>query len=505
MTLARSNPKTLRRLLRKRKRERGVALVLVLGALTILTIMLTDFQDESSAELGSAISSRDSVRAEYAARSAISLARLLISTEPMIRKALSPILALLSGGSGVPQIPIWDFADQVLGAFNDSEGIAKFAGLTQIPMEKMEKLGMKGAGFDLAIIDEDSKINLNSASRDALTQQRLAAAIMGLIGPLQYEPMFTARDGDGQYSDRIQTCGAIMDWVDSNQDLASCDLTGKGPSSGSEDSFYQLLDPPYFRKNAPLDSLDELHLVRGISDDFWSTFIEPDGGDPKKRTVTVWGQGKINVNTANAQTLLALICGGSMPPAKMCTDPMETAKFLTLVNLVKGLTPGVPLFPSAKAFTNILKGTSKGPIGMLLAGFGLQPVTFASESETQKAIATESKVFTLVATGRVKSGQRNTLVKIRAVVDFRAAPAPASLLVNALAQQTGVPGASASAALGIPGASAAPTASATIGLPYPGAVAGQLPTGLPTGATTDGVIAALMANPAGRIVYFRIE
>src|SRR5204862_1817733 len=47
----------------RRKQERGVALILVLGALTILTVMLTDFQDETSSELGSALSARDALKA----------------------------------------------------------------------------------------------------------------------------------------------------------------------------------------------------------------------------------------------------------------------------------------------------------------------------------------------------------------------------------------------------------------------------------------------------------
>src|SRR5690554_4733737 len=38
--------------LRARRRQRGVALVMVLGTLTLLTVMLTEFQDEASAELG---------------------------------------------------------------------------------------------------------------------------------------------------------------------------------------------------------------------------------------------------------------------------------------------------------------------------------------------------------------------------------------------------------------------------------------------------------------------
>src|SRR6478752_5364607 len=72
---------------RRRRAQRGVALIMVLGTLTILTVMLTEFQDETSAEVGSAMSARDGVRAEYAAKSAVNLTRLLLASEPTIRSS----------------------------------------------------------------------------------------------------------------------------------------------------------------------------------------------------------------------------------------------------------------------------------------------------------------------------------------------------------------------------------------------------------------------------------
>ena len=164
--IAKTDGASVRRRIRPKRlgRERGVALVLVLGALTILAVMLTDFQDETSAELGSALSTRDSIKAEYAARSALQLSRLLIAAEPTIRKGLA-IFFIASGGAP-PQIPVWDFADQVLGAFNDAAGLQKFA-LASVSMDQGKKLGIQGAGFDIDIIDEDSKIDLNTVWRSA--------------------------------------------------------------------------------------------------------------------------------------------------------------------------------------------------------------------------------------------------------------------------------------------------------------------------------------------------
>lgn len=516
------SPRTAGRRARKRGRERGVALVLVLGALTILTVMLTDFQDNTSAELGSALSARDSLKAEYAARSAISLSRLLIASEPTIRKVMAPLFMMM--GSAPPQIPVWEFSDQVLGAFNDKLGAMKFSALASVSLDKGKNLGLEGAGFEIEIIDEDSKINLNSP-RDLVSGTRTAAQIMGLIKAPQFDPLFTARDGDGQYSDRFAICSALVDWVDMDQIQTNCDFTNTSPSTATEDSFYQLLDPPYFRKNAPFDSLEEVRLVRGIGDDFWSTFVEPDPVNQRRRPVTVWGTGKVNVNTANAQTLLAVVCANTNPPAKMCMDPLEAAKFIGIVTLVRQFTAGAPLFGSPKGFIAALKQTNP-MIGPLLKMMGLEPVTFASEAEATKSITTESKVFSIIATGYVRSGQRQTKVRIHSVVDFRNAPPPPNVLAALMAAGGGSTGAAGGAAGGLAagglagglaggglaagglaGASTpnlASLQSSLSGLP-PGSIPGVTPQNLPAGATSDAYSQLLVPSPGGRIVYFHFD
>lgn len=460
-----------------------MALMLVLATLTVMTVLLADFQDETAAELGSALSARDSVRAEFAARSGLNLARLLIAAEPTIRKQLAPMMMLMGGGMTPPQIPVWEFADQVLGAFNDAQGTREFAALTSVDMEKGKNLGLTGASFDVDIVDEDSKINLNSASRDALSQTRLSRALLGLTGSMQFDPMFSGKDGDGQYSDRQTVCAAMIDWVDPNQNASACDpFATTATSSGAEDSFYQLLDPPYYRKNAPLDSLEELHLVRGISDDYWSTFVDPDPNNPKRRNMTVWGSGKINVNTANAQTFLTLICSDSM--SKVCTDPIEQGKFLMLANMLRTAGAGAPIFGSPKAFLATLKQT--GPLGFFLKAMGLEPIVLAHEGEVMKTLTAESKAFSIYSRGFVKSGQRSSRTRIHAVVDFKDAPAPLDV------QALGAFLLAANKASGEPPPAPAPTAAA------PG-VPGATP------PTSGGLAGFLLPSPAGRVIYYRID
>lgn len=452
---------------------------MVLGSLAILAVMLTEFQDETSADLGHALSERDGIKAEFAAKSAINLTRLLIAAEPTIRKSLAPMFLMMRRGP--PQIPVWEFADSVLGAFNDGHGAQRFRLLSGASIAEGENLGLDGAGFELQVIDEDSKLNFNSAARgDAFAQQRLARQILGLLAGPQYNPLFEERDAQGTSTSREQLCSAIIDWTDPDQEAFPCDLSGQYVASGGEDSFYQMLPDPYERKNAAFDSLAELHLVRGMNDDVWSTFIDPDPMTPRKRVGTVWGQGKVNVNSANPQTLLGIICGYAVvETTPLCFDETEQLNFLMMLSVLQGATAGIPVFSSPQGFVAALKG--KGMFGSVMTAMNLQAIQLTSEDELVKAISTESKVFSIYATGVVESGKRRTVRRIHAVVDFRGAPAPPDL--TAIFANTG-------------NTDADPREEALQALPSPN---------LPSDASADTIVGAYRPNPAGRVIYYRNE
>ncbi|MBI4954352.1 MAG: general secretion pathway protein GspK [Myxococcales bacterium] len=467
-----------RRILARRRDERGAALVVVLGAIAVMAVLLSDVQQDSGATFAASLSERDALIAEYNARSGVNLARLLVATEPAVRKAVAPMLALLGAGSGgqmkPPQIPVWEFADQILGPFNDAAGAEAFKGLAQLDLSTGKNLGLSGGRFELTVADEDSKLNVNVAARgDAISELRLSMQLMALMGSPQYQPLFDALDADGQPSDRRTICGALIDWADSDEDLQGCDdPNSTTPTRGIEDNYYQNIGQPYMRKNAAYDSLEELRLVRGLSDDFWATFVEPERGNPKDRAVTVWGQGAVNVNSASPLTLLAIICANATDAA-MCVDPVQAQNFIMGVTLVRGFTMGAPLFTSRKDFVQTMKGG--GLIGPFLSEFGVQPVTFRSDVEVRDMIATESKVFSFHVTGiaerQVSENETvETRVDVVAVVDFR----------QAVDLQSYMPGGDPNAPP--PSSSASSADQAALALS-----------------------SALVSNPLGNVVYWRIE
>jgi general secretion pathway protein K len=461
---------------RKRVKERGIALIMVLGAIAVLTVMLAEFQDDTSAEVASALADRDGVQAEYIAHSAVNLARLLIAIEPTVRQAITPLFQLMK--QTPPQLPVWEFSDRLLGAFNDQESSKDFASTLGLDMGLGKNLGMVGGRWQLVIVDEDAKIDANLGAANDIAHIRLGKELMGLMAPVQYDPMFSQRDSAGQFHDRLQTCQAIIDWADSDESAFSCDFSSPNAptSSGVEDSFYSLLPKPYRRKNAPYDSLQELHVVNGVTDDFWSTFVDPDPPNPKKRVMTVWGQGAVNVNTANAQTLLGVTCAGA-PLADICVDPAQAGMFLMGVTMARGISMGAPIFSSAQDYINTVKGS--GALGPMLTMLGMKPVKFLSESDFAKSITIESKMFSIYAIGIVKGYKRETRSSIMAVVDFRNAPVVKGSSLQSL----------------LSGSSSA-SASASASSPPPNV----------NQANAAGPIASATANsPGGQVIYFHID
>lgn len=413
-----------------------MALILVMGAVTVLTLFLTELQENTSAELSAALAERDALRAEYHARSAVNLGRLVIATEPTVRNALLPVFMMM-GMRKPPQLPVWNFADMLLGPFNDATGATTFGGATGLDMSSAKNLGLAGGGrFEIKIVDEEAKLNVNLAAKGSLSvpdQNRLAQMLIALFNQEQYRPLFESRDADGQFSDVPTICSAIIDWADFDTDMNGCKpdaTTAAGAASGYEDNFYQVIGQTYMRKNAAFDSLEELRMVRGFGEDFWATFVDPDPSSPDKRLMTVWGRpnATVNVNSANPLTLISVVCGfADLTASPLCTDPAQTMSFLTGLNLIQGMLGGVPVFGSATDFINAITGSGKaGGIGaMVLGALGVQPIKIQAgrERDFKNAVSTDSRFFSIYGEGVIPGNKRETRVRIHAVIDITGAQA----------------------------------------------------------------------------------
>jgi general secretion pathway protein K len=425
--------------------ERGVAMIMVLAAISLLYVMAEQIRDEVLTYSLAASVGRDQLIAEYQARSAVNLARVLLHAEPTIRRAITPVLTPLMammgrGFAAPPQIPIWEQADLILGPFRSQEG-GQMLSSSRASTRGGKNLGGLTGLSPVVICDEDAKINVNSAVRSSVQQILLGRQLAGLGGNPRLEPYFAQRDVDGQFTDLQTFIANAVDYVDFDEtafDAQSLLATNaQAASTAPEDSFFTQLRPAYRRRNAPLDSVQEMRMFRGLGDDdLWNAMVDPDPSDPRRRTLTVWGQGAVNVNTANAQTLRA-------HRVRVLARRVALHRPRAGVELhhhhhhgaVAHAEHGHPLFNSAQNFVATIQG--RPPMGPMLQTLGLQPFVVRNAGELERSITTESKVFSVMAEASVGAAH----VRLHAVIDMRAQPALPSTFLRAsgvtLAQTAG--------------------------------------------------------------------
>jgi type II secretory pathway component PulK len=135
------------------------------------------------------------------------------------------------------------------------------------------QLSVAGGGLSVKIVDEDSKININKLVPDGISADTYVyARLQSLIKRLGGKP---------------EIVDALKDWMDIDGEV-----TG---TYGAEDEYYKKMN--MLPKNGPLDSLDELFMVRGFDKE-----LLVDKG--LKYYITVADtDGKINVNTAAIEVL----------------------------------------------------------------------------------------------------------------------------------------------------------------------------------------------------------
>lgn len=140
--------------------------------------------------------------------------------------------------------------------------------------------------FDVLVKDHSGRIQINKlVDKTGKVNQKQRQLL---------ERFFSAEEFDLEPEDVGDILDAITDWVDPDNEVTKF---------GAEDSYYQALEKPYACKNGPMEFLDELLLVKGIT----LELFHGTGGRPGIASyLTTHGQGLININTADPLILRSL-------------------------------------------------------------------------------------------------------------------------------------------------------------------------------------------------------
>ncbi len=221
--------------------ENGVALMMTLWIMTLLIVLAMSFSYYTREETLSVRNFKEETSAYYAALSAYEEVLHYLYTD---------------------QDPQVDYVDE--------DGVFRTDGIREGVSGKKVVDGME---LTVNLSDEESRINLNTVSPGVFRRALQNAGIPD--------------DGISGMVD------SFLDWKDPDdaQHLM-----------GAESDYYESLPAPYDAKNANLDSVDELLLIKGFKREY---LYGTDGTRPLADLFTVYGTG-INVNTVSKKTMETL-------------------------------------------------------------------------------------------------------------------------------------------------------------------------------------------------------
>ncbi|MGA2281974.1 MAG: general secretion pathway protein GspK [Verrucomicrobiota bacterium] len=255
----------------------GIALIMVMCAIFVLSALAAKFVLSMKVETRLAQNADSEQQLLWLGRSGVELARYVLSQQLTIpNEPYDSLNQKWAGGSG---------------SLAESNSVLSSLSLDNYPV---------GDGtVSIKIVDLERKVNINTAIYPANSQMILQAlTLMGVDA-----------------NDISVVSDSILDWISP---------AGPPRVAGAESDYYQGLAVPYYAKNAPIDDLSELLLVKGVTPEmYWgsnatnhapSVFQHklglgtapgqtPDYPFGLVEIFTPFSSGKINVNTADANVL----------------------------------------------------------------------------------------------------------------------------------------------------------------------------------------------------------
>ena len=243
----------------------GVVLLVTLWILVILTLFAIGIGYRASLELRLSRYNIDSLKTFFIATAGIQTA-----------------LAELEKDTQSPDTNNYDTIYECGVVLNDGEVLEDIfkdilVGDGYLTIKYQSQVDAEGNPRQLyGMLDEERKVNINT-----ITSQNHTIIVN----------LFRLLDID---ADVDIIAASIVDWHDSNS-------TVTGDSNGAEDDYYMNLEKPYYCKNSRFQNLEELLLVRGMTQGIF---------DKIKDFITIYPIGspklQVNVNTASEVVLLAL-------------------------------------------------------------------------------------------------------------------------------------------------------------------------------------------------------
>ncbi len=274
---------------RHRNRQSGFVLILVLTLVMLLSGLLFAFNLRTQRTLDVAETFRDTDRARSCARAGLSIAMAAIA----------------------------EVND--LGTNHRLEGLRT----------GKDTFAIGDGTCTVTILDESGRININTLKdKDGNLNRPQIDRLLKLID------LVNRHNGNHEHIS-YGVVAALIDWTDEDDEVTHLPFVNPG-GNGAESAYYETLTPPYRCRNEPMDTVEELCWIKGMT---------PEGFDLLRDHLTTVGRGRININAASKWVIQSLTEQMDSALAQMIIRQRERKPFTHVSDLrsVPGMTDNIYL------------------------------------------------------------------------------------------------------------------------------------------------------------------
>ena len=419
------------------KNNSGIALMLVISAIVMLTMIAVEFAYNAQIEYRMAVRQKERLQAYYLANSAYNLTRLELKMGNQVQSQVAGAISqagvdvgidlssplcqqfpiktslfrlLMTGETGSEAPPAEAKEEEAPEPKPGEEVAAMMGGMS---LSGLEEFLQFDGDFDSECVDESSKVDLNfiysqnpqqpAAGGQENGYDQYKRFIMGILGGAENEKLLKEADVKG-----VEVVRNIADWIDPNEVINDFG----GIEGGSEDIVYRNNAPGQIdAKNGKLSFPEDIFLVEGIEDIWWHSVSD---------LFTVYGitspQGKPQINVCRAPNEVVKVLILRYTETRTDLPPLKTQDAEILDQLVEAVQGGCTgAVPDKNKIAQDLDAK-------LLEVLKASPAAGQTPSGGYSAagggfadwIATQSRFFRLNLIGQV----RDTMVKLTTVIDL---------------------------------------------------------------------------------------
>jgi general secretion pathway protein K len=264
-------------------REHGFVLIVVLGAILLLSAIVFAFSRNTQLDVEAADTFQASQQAMNCARAGLNVA-----------------IAVVRDTNDI-------YTDPAFGALR-SDG---------------QTISIADGSCSIRLTEESGRLNVNTLkNKDGQLNRPAVDQFLRVID--------LANRDDREHRISYQLVSAVIDWIDADNEAMILPFV-KTDNQGAEDGYYTGLKNSYHCKNAPMDSLDELQWVKGGS---------PEILERLRDVLTVTGDSRININAAPKRVIESLCEQMDPTLAEMIVRQRQMRPFKDVSDLKT--VPGMP-------------------------------------------------------------------------------------------------------------------------------------------------------------------